>query len=319
MSFPLNPVDGQKTTQNHIIYAYSTATNSWRRDFNNVIDRLTLGGGYHSTTTDAGSLVVYGAVGISENLIVGGNILTTGTIFVNNFTNSTGTNTGAITVTGGVGIGQDLHVGGIIYGTVVGVVTGATTSTLNIAGGQPGQVIYQVSTGSTGFTNVGITGSVLVSYNTDAPQFQDYLELANTATSTSTTTGALTVAGGVGIQGNLNIGGSVTVGGIPLTHIAGGMPWKIITTNYTATNNDRLMISTTQTAVTVTLPLAPTFGDSVEFLDYGGSFGINTATIARNNELIMGIPEDMVIDFPYAANTLIYAGITEGWKLGAVM
>ena len=33
----------------------------------------------------------------------------------------------------------------------------------------------------------------------------------------------------------------------------------------------------------------------------------------------MGIPEDLVIDFAYAANTLIYAGINEGWKLGALM
>ena len=79
------------------------------------------------------------------------------------------------------------------------------------------------------------------------------------------------------------------------------------------------MISTTVTSVTVTLPLTPNFGDSVQFLDYGGSFGVNTATFARNNELIMGIPEDLVIDFAYAANTLIYAGINEGWKLGALM
>lgn len=372
MSFPINPNDGQKTTRNNIVYTYSTSTNSWRRDFNNLLDRLTLGGNYESTSTTDGTLIVTGGTGISGNLNVGGNTELFGNLtvdgqvvlspngynvyiepgnggsvviypnvygYIDNMiiggshpkigyftdlvvedtTQSYGTDTGALTVAGGVGIGEDLWVGGVIHGTVVGTITGATTSTQNIVGGSAGKVVYQSNTGTTAFTNVGNTGSVLVSYGIGQPTFQNHIELSGTATSTSTTTGALTVAGGVGIQGDLNIGGSVTVGGIPLTHIAGGTPWKIIQTNYTATNNDRLMISTTVTAITVTLPLAPTFGDSVEFLDYGGSFGVNTATIARNNELIMGIPEDLVIDFPYAANTLIYAGIDEGWKLGALM
>jgi hypothetical protein len=372
MSFPLNPLDGQKTTRNNIVYTYSAITNSWRRDFNNLLDRLTLAGNYESTATTNGTLVVYGGAGITGNLNVGGNTELFGNLtvdgqvtlspsgsnvyiepgnggnvviypnvygYIDNMiiggnrprigyftdlvvedtTQSYGTDTGALTVAGGVGIGEDLWVGGVIHGTVVGTITGATTSTENIVGGAAGEVIYQSNTNTTAFTNVGTTGSVLVSYGSNQPRFQNYIGLTSTATSTSTTTGALTVVGGVGIQGNLNIGGSVTVGGVPLTNIAGGQPWQIITSNYTATNNDRLMISTTVTAVTVTLPLSPTFGSSVQFLDYGGSFGVNTATIARNNELIMGIPEDLIIDFPYAANTLIYAGIDEGWKLGALM
>lgn len=74
MSFPTSPADGQKTTQNGIIYAYSTSTNSWRRDFNNVLDRLTIGGNYGSTDTNTGALIVYAGVGIGENLNVGGQL-----------------------------------------------------------------------------------------------------------------------------------------------------------------------------------------------------------------------------------------------------
>lgn len=74
MSFPISPIDGQKTTQNGIIYAYSTSTNSWRRDFNNVLDRLTIGGDYSSTNTDTGALIVYAGVGIGENLNVKGQL-----------------------------------------------------------------------------------------------------------------------------------------------------------------------------------------------------------------------------------------------------
>ena len=372
MSFPINPNDGQKTTRNNIVYTYSTSTNSWRRDFNNLLDRLTLGGNYESTSTTEGTLVVNGGAGITGNLNVGGDtelfgnltvdgqvVLSpigynvyiepiSGNVVINpesigyidnmiigettpqtgNFTNivvestaqSYGTDTGALTVAGGVGITQDLYVGGTIYGTVYGFVGGVTTSTNNLTGGSAGVVAYQSNTGTTGFTNVGTTGTVLVSHGTGAPQFEDHLSLAGTGTSTSTTTGALTVAGGVGIQGDLNIGGAVTIGGIPLTNIAGGKPWQIInTSSYLAVTGDRLMISTTQTAVTVTLPFIPTFGDTVEFLDYGDSFGVNTATIARNSQLIMGIPEDLILDLAGAANTLIFAGTDEGWKLGEVI
>jgi hypothetical protein len=75
MSFPLNPVDGDKTIQNGIKYTYSEITNSWRRDFNNVLDQLFIGGTYESTSTTTGALIVVGGVGIGGNLYVGGQLL----------------------------------------------------------------------------------------------------------------------------------------------------------------------------------------------------------------------------------------------------
>ena len=80
MSFPINPVAGQKTTQNGIIYTYSTSTNSWRRDFNNVLDRLVIAGNYGSTDTNSGALIVSGGAGIGENLNVGGNLTVAGQV-----------------------------------------------------------------------------------------------------------------------------------------------------------------------------------------------------------------------------------------------
>ena len=81
MSFPLNPVDGQQTIQNGIKYNYSELTNSWRRDFNNALDRLFIVGNYESISTTTGALVVFAGVGIGGNLNVGGtlNVLSTGT------------------------------------------------------------------------------------------------------------------------------------------------------------------------------------------------------------------------------------------------
>lgn len=109
MSFPINPIAGQKTTQNGIIYAYSTSTNSWRRDFNNVLDQLTIAGTYSSTSTTTGALTVAGGVGIDENLNVAGQLNIKSTL------NALSINTGALTVAGGIGINKDLWVGGTIY------------------------------------------------------------------------------------------------------------------------------------------------------------------------------------------------------------
>ena len=228
---------------------------------------------------------------------------------------STNTTNGTLVVYGGVGIDKNLNVGGDLQ--VDGDFTAGGQITLSPAGSdvyiQPSidgtVVIFPSAYGN--IDNMIIGGTTpKIGYFTD-------LVVESTAISSNPTQGALTVAGGTGIAGDLHVGGTI-YGTISSTSTT-GTPWQIIEANYTATNRDRLFISTTATAITVTLPATPTFGDFVEFIDYAGSFGVNTATIARNSELIMGIPEDLIIDFAGAANTLIYSGSDEGWKLGAII
>ena len=228
---------------------------------------------------------------------------------------STNTTNGTLVVYGGVGIDKNLNVGGDLQ--VDGDFTAGGQITLSPAGSdvyiQPSidgtVVIFPSAYGS--IDNMVIGGTTpKIGYFTD-------LVVESSATSTTPFDGALTVAGGVGIVKDLYVGG--TIYGTLSSTSTTGTPWQIIETNYTATNRDRLFISTTVTAVTVTLPATPTLGDFVEFIDYAGSFGVNTATIARNSELIMGIPEDLIVDFAGAANTLIYAGPAEGWRLGALI
>lgn len=228
---------------------------------------------------------------------------------------STNTTNGTLVVYGGVGIDKNLNVGGDLQ--VDGDFTAGGQITLSPAGSdvyiQPSidgtVVIFPSAYGN--IDNMIIGGTTpKIGYFTD-------LVVEDTTPSTDPLTGALTVAGGTGIVGDLYVGGTI-YGTISSTSTI-GTPWQIIETNYTATNRDRLFISTTATEITVTLPATPTLGDFVQFIDYAGSFAVNTATIARNNELIMGIPEDLIIDFAGAANTLIYSGSDEGWKLGAII
>ena len=86
---------------------------------------------------------------------------------------------------------------------------GSATTATNIAGGTAGQLVYQVSPGTTGFAGPGTTGTVLVSNGTGAPTYQNTLALAGTTAATNTTTGALQVAGGVGVGGSVYVGNRV--------------------------------------------------------------------------------------------------------------
>ena len=64
-----------------------------------------VGLGSLSTTTDSGALVVYGGVGISNNMNIGG------PVSVQSNASSSNISTGALVIGGGVGVGQDLYVG----------------------------------------------------------------------------------------------------------------------------------------------------------------------------------------------------------------
>jgi hypothetical protein len=88
----------------------------------------------------------------------------------------------------------------------------ATTAT-NVEGGNAGELVYQVSTGETGFVTTGTVGELLVSNGESSPQWQNYLFLSSTTSSTSTQTGALVVSGGVGIGGDLWVEGFLYVNG----------------------------------------------------------------------------------------------------------
>ena len=121
MSFPLNPVNGAVATVNGIKYNYNSSTNSWRRDFNNVLDRLFLVGGNQANvaTTNTGDLVVYGGGRIGRNLIVGGDLIVYGTSTT-------------------------------FASALIGTISTATT-TLNLAGGARGSLIFQSTASTTAF------------------------------------------------------------------------------------------------------------------------------------------------------------------------
>lgn len=133
--------------------------------------------------------------------------LTATTMLITSSTNSTSTVTGALVVTGGVGIGGDLFVGGSILGPGAG---GLSTTATNIRNGTTGSILYQIAPSTTGFIQIGNTGSFLISDGTTSTFGNTVTNLVITSTenATTVTNGSLVVNGGVGIAKDLYIGGN---------------------------------------------------------------------------------------------------------------
>ena len=84
-------------------------------------------------------------------------------------------------------------------------------------------------------------------------------------------------------------------------------------TAYTAVAGDQLLINTTQTTVTITLPASPTVGDEIVIIDARGTFGSNNVTVARNGQPINSGTNNLALAINGQAITLVYIDSTRGW------
>ena len=186
LTFPTRPNNGQTYVVGTRTYIYNEATNSWAIYNNNsqVVSNLT------ATT-----------------------VIVTGT------NASTSSITGALTVGGGIGVGGDMYISGGIVVSNTSTINGAqiiTTSTLDdfarkilIYAGTDTAISTTITSTSTSYTiwNTSTLQTVTDRGNTTT----NYINILNTASSTSTDTGSLVVAGGVGIGGDLYIGGTISI------------------------------------------------------------------------------------------------------------
>ena len=89
--------------------------------------------------------------------------------------------------------------------------------------------------------------------------------------------------------------------------------WKIVNSAYTALNNDRIMVQAAATGLVITLPLNPSLGYTVEFVDSLGTAATTNFTIARNSQKIQGLTQDLVFNVNGAYVRLIYVDANRGW------
>jgi hypothetical protein len=105
-------------------------------------------------------------------------------------------------------------------------------------------------------------------------------------------------------------------GNLSFADNSGGTSWQAVkTTGFTAVAGEGYFCDTSSAGFTATLPVSPTLGDEVTFVDYAGTFDTNNLTVGRNSENIQGSAADLTVSVERAGLTLVYSGATQGWLL----
>jgi hypothetical protein len=92
--------------------------------------------------------------------------------------------------------------------------------------------------------------------------------------------------------------------------------YTITTTSaYLAVDGDQILVDTSSSTVTVTLPASPSVGSEVHFIDSKENFGSNKLVIAQSTDSqpIEGDSADKKATTNGDAFTLVYANSTKGW------
>ena len=155
-----------------------------------------------------------------------------------------------------------------------------------------------------------ITNGVLKIYNTANTQYTG-LKIAAGATTTAT----FTLPSADGTSGQfLKTNGS----GVLSFGAASAITWQSVqTTNFTASAGNGYPVNTTSAGITVTLPVSASTGDTIQIVDYAGTFGTNNLTINPNGLKIQSQTSNAIVSKNNEALTLTYIDSTSGWLISS--
>ena len=119
---------------------------------------------------------------------------------------------------------------------------------------------------------------------------------------------------------------SIIIGGSTVSSVNGqtgavtlstGTDWQsaIQNSNFTAAAGKGYFVDTTSSAITVTLPSSPSFGDEISFVDYKGTFATNSLSFNPNGNKIRGETSTRLINANNKAVKLVFTDSTEGWVI----
>jgi hypothetical protein len=92
--------------------------------------------------------------------------------------------------------------------------------------------------------------------------------------------------------------------------------WLEVSSSTTIPLNKKVIVDTSSSAVTLTLPLNPAFGNEIRIIDGTGNASTNPIIIYGNGSNIQASTDNVAIDVNRAAFTLVYYNSYNGWLFG---
>jgi hypothetical protein len=104
-------------------------------------------------------------------------------------------------------------------------------------------------------------------------------------------------------------------GNLSWVNSATAASWQSVSAHYTASVGDKVIVDSSSSALTITLPPNPSFGDEVHIIDGAGNSETYNITINRNGRNIEETADDFEIDVDGAAFNFVYYNSQRGWIL----
>ena len=172
-------------------------------------------------------------------------------------------------------------------GTVLTLSDSATTSTVNLIIDNDKEIRFREATAN---------GTNYVSLSAPASLSAD---VTFTLPATDGTSGQVLQTNGSGVLSFATVG---------------GLAWQSVqTTGFTAVAGRGYPCNTTSSAFTVTLPASPSVGDTIQIVDYAGTFATNNLTLGANSNKINGVVENKLLTTNREGVSLTYVDSTQGW------
>jgi hypothetical protein len=92
------------------------------------------------------------------------------------------------------------------------------------------------------------------------------------------------------------------------------VPYSTLNSDTNLVAGMRYYVSSSNTALTLTLPSSPAVNDQIDIFDASGNAATYNITVARNTKKINGVTGNLIIDTNGSWMTLVYTGSAYGWK-----
>jgi hypothetical protein len=197
------------------------------------------------------------------------------------------------------------------YNSTSGTVT-MTSPTGNLKGpGFSAGASQTIPSGAT-YTIMSDGTDYVITNNEGGPQVMTTLTVSSTLTGQA---GVSFTGASIATSSSQTVSGTYDIINKNYLETKYGQPWAVQSSNFNATAGGRYWVDTGSTPVTMTLPASPTSGDTIQVIDYSGTFSARNLTVGNNSNKIMRINDTMTVSTNGAAFTLVWSGSTNGWLM----